>query len=183
MAARSKARKRALDILFESEIRGTPVLPLLDERTAEGSPPVAPYAGELVRGVYLRRDQIDEILAEYAQGWTLERMPAVDRNILRIGAFELLWQDQVPDAVAISEAVQLARDLSTDGSPSFVNGLLARLLQLKPELTAEPAEPDAAQDLESPATGSPEPDAAEGGGALAAPEPDAADQPRAEPAS
>jgi N utilization substance protein B len=153
MAARSKARKRALDILFESEIRGEPVLPLLDERMAENSPPVAPYAAELVRGVYFRRGQIDEILAEHAQGWTLERMPAVDRNVLRIGAFELLWQDAVPDAVAISEAVQLARDLSTDGSPSFVNGLLARLLELKPELTAEPqdaaglaaADPEAAQ--------------------------------------
>jgi N utilization substance protein B len=134
MAARSRARKRALDILFEAEIRSVPVLPLLDERTRADDPPVAPYAGELVEGVYAHRDQIDELLAAHAQGWTLDRMPAVDRNILRIGVFELLWQDDVPDAVAISEAVQLARDLSTDGSPSFVNGLLARLLELKPGL-------------------------------------------------
>ena len=84
--------------------------------------------------MHAHRDQIDELLAAHAQGWTLDRMPAVDRNVLRIGTFELLWQDDVPDAVAISEAVQLARDLSTDGSPSFVNGLLARLLELKPGL-------------------------------------------------
>jgi transcription antitermination protein NusB len=134
MPARSKARKRALDILFEAEIRSVPVLPLLDERASAADPPVAPYAADLVEGVSAHRDQIDELLAAYATGWTLDRMPAVDRNILRIGAFELLWQDGVPDAVAISEAVQLARDLSTDGSPSFVNGLLARLLELKPGL-------------------------------------------------
>jgi N utilization substance protein B len=134
MAARSKARKRALDILYESEIRSEPVLALLDERTRADDPPVAPYAAELVEGVHAHRDEIDELLAAHAQGWTLDRMPAVDRNILRIGVFELLWQDNVPDAVAISEAVQLARDLSTDGSPSFVNGLLARLLELKPGL-------------------------------------------------
>jgi N utilization substance protein B len=134
MAARSKARKRALDILFEAEIRSVPVLALLDERTAAASPPVSEYAGELVRGVQAHRPQIDELLGQYAQGWTLDRMPAVDRNILRVATFELLWQDDVPDAVVISEAVQLARDLSTDGSSSFVNGLLARLLELKPDL-------------------------------------------------
>jgi N utilization substance protein B len=134
MAARSKARKRALDILFESEFQAGPILDLLDERTAQDDPPVAPYAAELVRGVTSHRGQIDELLAEYAQDWTLDRMPAVDRNILRIGAYELLWRDEVPDAVAISEAVALARDLSTDGSPAFVNGLLARLLELKPDL-------------------------------------------------
>lgn len=141
MSARSKARKRALDILFEAEIRGEPVLDLLAERSAAepspdgtGPPPVSSYAAELVRGVQAHRDRIDELLSEHSQGWTLDRMPAVDRNVLRIGTFELLWQDGVPDAVAISEAVQLARDLSTDGSPSFVNGLLARLLELKPGL-------------------------------------------------
>ena len=145
MPARSKARKRALDILFEAEIRSVPVLALLDERASAADPPVAPYAADLVEGVNAHRDQIDELLAAHATGWTLDRMPAVDRNILRIGAFELLWQDGVPDAVAISEAVQLARDLSTDGSPSFVNGLLARLLELKPGLAlwraAQPARP------------------------------------------
>jgi N utilization substance protein B len=146
MAARSKARKRALDILFEAEIRRIPVLGLLDERTAEASPPVSPYAAELVRGVQAHRDQIDELLSTHAEGWTLDRMPAVDRNILRIGCYELLWADDVPDAVAISEAVALARDLSTDASPAFVNGVLARLMELKPSLAEE--EPEAGPQAE-----------------------------------
>jgi transcription antitermination protein NusB len=134
MAARSKARKRALDILFEAEIRSRPPLSVLDERTEAAAPPVSAYAADLVRGVQAHREQIDELLADNAEGWTLDRMPAVDRNILRIGAFELLWQDDVPDAVAISESVMLARELSTDQSPAFINGLLARLLELKPTL-------------------------------------------------
>jgi transcription antitermination protein NusB len=137
MPARSKARKRALDILYEAEIRNVPVLDLLAER-AEASPPVSGYAADLVRGVQAHRDRIDELLATRAEGWTLDRMPAVDRNILRIGVYELLWAPDVPDGVAISEAVLLARDLSTDGSPAFINGLLARLLELKPELDAPP---------------------------------------------
>jgi N utilization substance protein B len=134
VAARSKARKRALDILFEAEIRGEPVLGLLDQRIAEASPPVSEYAADLVRGVQAHRDRIDELLAEHAEGWSLDRMPVVDRNVLRIGLYELLWADDVPDAVAINEAVVLARDLSTDASPAFVNGLLGRLLELKPTL-------------------------------------------------
>jgi transcription antitermination protein NusB len=144
MPARSKARKRALDILYEAEIRREPVLDLLAERSAAGpsggSPPVSGYAAELVRGVQAHRERIDELLAEHAQGWTLDRMPAVDRNILRIGVYELYWGSGVPDGVAISEAVLLARDLSTDGSPAFINGLLARLLELRPDLepTADP---------------------------------------------
>jgi N utilization substance protein B len=134
MPARSKARKRALDILFEAEARREPVLSLLAERQAAADPPVSEYAAELVAGVHEHAAQIDELLATYSQGWTLERMPAVDRNILRIGAYELLWREQVPDAVAISEAVTLAGELSTDDSPAFVNGLLGRLLELKPTL-------------------------------------------------
>jgi transcription antitermination protein NusB len=135
MAARSKARKRALDVLFEAEARDEPVLDLLAERTIAADPPVSDRAAELVRGVHAHQHQIDDLLAAHAQGWTLDRMPAVDRNILRIGTYELLWDDGVPDAVAISEAVALASELSTDDSPSFVNGLLARLLELKPTLT------------------------------------------------
>jgi transcription antitermination protein NusB len=135
MAARTKARKRALDILFESELRGEPVLDVLAERTAAADPPVSEYAAALVRGVQEHADQIDQLLAAYAQGWTLDRMPAVDRNILRIGVQEMLWNDEVPDAVAISEAVALAGELSTDDSSSFVNGLLGRLLELKPTLS------------------------------------------------
>jgi len=132
--ARSKARKRALDVLFEAELRGLPVLDVLAERAADEIPPLPAYAADLVRGVHAHQQRIDELLATYAQGWTLERMPTVDRNLLRIGAFELLWADDIPDAVAISEAVRLARELSTEGSPAFVNGLLARLLDLKPTL-------------------------------------------------
>jgi transcription antitermination protein NusB len=134
MAARSKARKRALDVLFEAEVRGEPVLELLAERTAAADPPVSDYAAELVRGVHAHVGQIDELLAAHAKGWTVDRMPAVDRNILRIGVYELLWADDVPDPVAVSEAVVLAGDLSTDDSASFVNGLLGRLLEIKPTL-------------------------------------------------
>jgi transcription antitermination protein NusB len=132
--ARSKARKRALDILFEAEQRGTGVLDLLAERITLGSPPVPGYAADLVRGVTVHTARIDELLSQYAEGWTLDRMPAVDRNVLRIGVYELLWADDVPDAVAISEAVLLAQDLSTEASPAFVNGLLARIAKLKPSL-------------------------------------------------
>ncbi len=133
-SARSKARKRALDILFEAELRGISVLDLLAERTTLASPPVSEYAAELVRGVSGHAARIDELISEFAEGWTLDRMPIVDRNVLRIGLFELLWAPEIPDAVALSEAVALARDLSTDGSPAFVNGLLARVAGLKPSL-------------------------------------------------
>jgi len=137
MAARSKARKRALDILFEAELRGLPVLELLAERQSLGEPPVPEYAAVLARGVAARRDQIDLLISENLVDWTLERMPAVDRNVLRLGIYELLWADDVPDGVAISEAVQLAQDLSTDASPAFVNGVLARIKDLKPRLTPD----------------------------------------------
>ena len=140
MAARSKARKRALDILFEADMRREPLLAVLQSRTELAEPPITAYAAELVRGVAAHLDEIDGLLASNARGWALDRMPAVDRNILRIGAFELLWAAQVPDAVAISEAVLLATDLSTDASPAFVNGLLARLLEIKPTLTRGAAE-------------------------------------------
>src|SRR6201996_5036112 len=136
LAARSKARKRALDILFEADLRGLPTLELLSERQSVGDVPVQPYAAALVRGVASHRDRIDELISWNLVDWTLERMPGVDRNILRIGVYELLWADDVPDGVAISEAVLLARDLSTDGSPAFINGLLARIAELKPTLLA-----------------------------------------------
>jgi N utilization substance protein B len=134
MSARSKARKRALDVLYESEVRSLPVGGTLAERVADNDPPVNEFTVALVEGVAAHIGAIDELLSAHSVGWTLDRMPAVDRNILRIGAYELLYDDQVPDAVAVSEAVALARDLSTDESPAFVNGLLARLLQLKPTL-------------------------------------------------
>jgi N utilization substance protein B len=135
MAARSKARKRALDILFAAELRGLGALGLLAERQSLGEQPVQEYAAELVRGVATHQEQIDLLISENSVDWTLERMPAVDRNILRIGIYELLWADDVPDPVAISEAVALAQDLSTDSSPAFVNGLLARIKGLKPRIS------------------------------------------------
>jgi transcription antitermination protein NusB len=138
MAARSKARKRALDILFEAELRGLPTLELLSERQSVGDVPVQPYAADLVRGVAQHRDRIDELISWNLVDWTLERMPAVDRNILRLGVYELLWAADVPDGVAISEAVALAHDLSTDSSPQFVNGVLARIKAEKPTLSLEP---------------------------------------------
>jgi len=138
MAARSKARKRALDILFEAELRGLPTLELLSERQSVGEVPVQPYAAALVRGVATNRERIDELISWNLVDWTLERMPAVDRNILRIGVYELLWADDVPDGVAISEAVALAQDLSTDNSPPFVNGVLARIKADKPGLSLDP---------------------------------------------
>jgi N utilization substance protein B len=138
MAARSKARKRALDILFESELRGLPTLQLLSERQSLGDVPVQPYAAELVRGVASHSERIDELISWNLVDWTLERLPAVDRNILRIGVYELLWAGDVPDGVAISEAVALAQDLSTDNSPPFVNGVLARIKAEKPTLSLDP---------------------------------------------
>ena len=138
MAARSKARKRALDILFESEQRGLPTLELLTERQSLGEQPVPQYAADLVRGVASHSERIDALISWNLVDWTLERMPAVDRNVLRLGVYELLWADDVPDGVAISEAVALAEDLSTDASPSFVNGVLARLKAEKPTLDLDP---------------------------------------------
>ena len=134
MAARTKARKRALDILFESELRGRSATETLAERIAVGDPPVSEYSVMLVEGTDAHREQLDELLAMYSHGWSLDRMPAVDRNILRVGLFEILYVDDVPDEVAISEAVYLAGDLSTDESAAFVNGLLARVRELKPQL-------------------------------------------------
>jgi len=131
VAARSKARKRALDVLFEAELRGLPVLGLLAERMSLGEQPTPEYAAEIVRGVASHSAEIDQLISRNAMDWTLERMPAVDRNILRIGIWELLWADDVPDGVAISEAVLLAQDLSTDSSPTFVNGVLGAVQATK----------------------------------------------------
>jgi N utilization substance protein B len=136
VGARSKARKRALDVLYEAAQRRTDPLVTLQDRLEQNDPPVPDYAAELVRGVVANRVRIDELLSTYAQEWTLDRFPAVDLAVLRIGTFELLWCEDVPDEVAVSEAVELASSLSTDESPAFVNGLLGRLLQLKPVLGA-----------------------------------------------
>ncbi|WP_460628805.1 transcription antitermination factor NusB [Intrasporangium mesophilum] len=133
MAARTKARSRALDILFEADQRGMNAQTLLEQRLTDSESRVGnnPYSAEIVRGVVAKWTDINTALTDYSQGWTIERMPAVDRAILRMGAWEVLYNDEIPDAVAISEAVALATDLSTDESPSFVNGLLGRLAEVK----------------------------------------------------
>ncbi len=135
-SARSKARRRALDILFEAEQRDVSAFSALTARREKTDQIINPYTVDLVEGVTAMQESIDEQLQTYSQGWTLERMPAVDRIILRVGAWELLYNDDVPDAVAVSEAVELAKVLSTDESPQFINGLLGRLQQIKPTLLA-----------------------------------------------
>lgn len=130
MAARSKARKRALDILFASELRSEDPVMALERAIDAGEGPTNDYTSTLVRGVVEHLDRIDEVLTTYSKGWTLARMPAVDRNVLRIGVYELLWGDEdVPETVAVSEALHLVQDLSTDDSPAFVNGLLGSIMR------------------------------------------------------
>jgi len=130
MGARTKYRKRALDILFESESRGLALNGTLAERLQLNDPPINEYTTMLVEGVMEHSEAIDVLLAEHSEAWTLDRMPAVDRNLLRIAVFEIIHCDDVPDAVAISEAVELATDLSTDDSPRFINGLLSKIAKL-----------------------------------------------------
>lgn len=130
MAARSKARKRALDILFASELRSEDPVAALDGAIAAGEGPTNDYTSTLVRGVVEHLPRIDEVLSTYSVSWTLTRMPAVDRNVLRIGVYELLWgDDDVPQSVAVSEALHLVQELSTDESPAFVNGLLGSIMR------------------------------------------------------
>ncbi|KQW43065.1 N utilization substance protein B [Nocardioides sp. Root1257] len=134
MSARSKARKRALDVLFASDVRGESATTALENAIADGEGPTNDYTAVLVRGVEEHRSRIDEVLAQFAEGWTLQRMPAVDRNVLRLGVWELLYADDVPDSVAISEAMALVTDLSTDESPQFVNGVLGAVQRNKASL-------------------------------------------------
>jgi N utilization substance protein B len=146
MRARTRARKRALDVLFESEARHEDPIQVLEQRRAhDDAPPVSDYAAMLVTGVSEHRERIDQILTEHSEGWSVPRMPAVDRTVLRIGLYELLWVDEIDDPVAITEAVELARTLSTDDSPRFVNGVLGRISDiaqyLRPGLQPAPAVP------------------------------------------
>jgi N utilization substance protein B len=129
VAARSKARKRAVDLIYEADLRGADPVTTLAERIALADPPINDYTIELIEGVSEHRAAIDQLLTEYSEGWTLDRMPGVDRAVLRIGLYELLWAADVPDAVAIDEAVELAKLLSTDESPKFINGILGRVLR------------------------------------------------------
>lgn len=129
MSARSKARKRALDMLYAADLRGVPAIEVLDQeavraRTQPEREASWAYGREIVLGVIERSDEIDETIASHARGWTLERMPATDRAILRIAVWEILFNDDVPDSVAIAEAVESATVLSTDDSAGFINGVL-----------------------------------------------------------
>lgn len=131
MSSRKQFRKKALEILYEAQQRNISALNLLEERTKT----TQSYTKTIVEGVICQQKNIDEYLQTYSQGWDLERMPIVDLNILRIGLWELLYNEDVPDVVAIHEAVALAKLLSTDDSPKFINGVLGTILQLKPTLT------------------------------------------------
>ena len=135
MTARGKARKKALDVLYEADLRGISAVEVLDTKADDADQVVNPYTSELVYGVVEHVDRIDDLLSTYSLGWTLERMPAVDRTALRIGVFELLYDDDVPPAVAVTEAVALVRELSTDDSPAFVNGVLGSILRDRDSLT------------------------------------------------
>ena len=138
MSARSKARKQALDILFESDIRGSSPVDLLSVRLVDeegpDARPMREYAQELVNGVVDHRRKIDELISTYAQGWDMDRLPTVDRNLLRIAIYELLWREDIPDAVAIDEALTLAKLLSTDESAGYIHGVLGRISSIKTDL-------------------------------------------------
>ena len=135
MSARSKARKQALDLLYETDIRGTNLVETLIERDipAEGpdARPIREYTRELVNGVSENRRKIDELITTYAQGWDMDRLPAVDRNILRLGIYEILWSSSVPTSVAIDEALDLAKELSSDDSSKYIHGVLGRIASIK----------------------------------------------------
>ena len=138
MSARSKARKQALDILFEADIRGTNPVEILTSRdVVEEGPdarPIREYTKSLINGVFENSRKIDELITTYAQGWDMDRLPNVDRNILRLGIYEILWSSEVPDSVAIDESLDLAKTLSTDDSSTYIHGVLGRIASLKDNL-------------------------------------------------
>ncbi len=127
MSTRSKSRKAALDLLYEADIRGRVAVDLLSSRMSDEEVYIREYTAQLLEGVASARKKIDELITLHAQGWDMDRMPAVDRNILRIAIYELLWSTEIPDKVAISEALELAKTLSTDDSVSYINGVLATI--------------------------------------------------------
>ena len=138
MSARSKARKQTLDFLYESDIRSSDLLELLSLRDVveEGvdARPVREYTRLLVEGVHLHKRKIDELISTYDQGWDMDRLAAVDRNILRLGIFEILWEDEIDDAIIIDEALTLAQSLSTEESAGFIHGVLGRIVSIKASL-------------------------------------------------
>ncbi|SFF30529.1 transcription antitermination factor NusB [Blastococcus tunisiensis] len=128
MAARTKARKRAVDVLYEADLRGDDRLAVLRDRIGTANPPVPEHTVRLVEGVAEHAARIDGLIDAHAANWSIDRLPDVDRAILRMAVFELLWVDDVPDVVVIDEAVELAKALSTDDSPAYVNGVLGAIL-------------------------------------------------------
>lgn len=128
MSARTKARKGALDFLYEADIRGASAQVLHDSRKMSEDVLIRSYTSELLTGIAEHRRKIDELIVLYAKGWDMDRMPAVDRNILRIAIFELLWGKDIPNKVAIDEALELAKVLSTDDSVTYINGVLGSIL-------------------------------------------------------
>jgi N utilization substance protein B len=139
VSARSKARKQALDLLYETDIRGTNLIETLVSRDvpAEGpdARPIRDYTKDLVNGVSENRRKIDELITTYAQGWDMDRLPAVDRNILRLGIYEILWAKDVPTSVAIDEALFLAKELSSDDSSKYIHGVLGRIASIKESIS------------------------------------------------
>ncbi len=131
MSARRKARKRALDFLYEADIRSARAIDLLESR-GEIELSEREYVFELLLGVETNALKIDELITTYAQGWDMDRMPAVDRNILRISLFEILFKNDLDDQIAASEAVEIATELSTEDSAKYINGILGRIIILKP---------------------------------------------------
>jgi N utilization substance protein B len=136
VSARTKARKRAVDAVFAADLRKISPLTLLDDvadlaADRQNQETIFGYAREIVQGVVDHHEEIDDLLETYSQGWALDRMPNLDRAILRVGVWEILHNPDVPDAVAVNEAVELAKELSTDDSGSFVNGLLSRIASTK----------------------------------------------------
>ena len=147
---RHQARKRVVDLLFEAEARGLSAAEVAESRTslASSNPDVSaltPYSATVARGVSEHSAHIDELISSHLQGWTLERLPAVDRAIMRVAVWELLYADDVPGPVAVDEAVQLAKELSTDDSPGFVNGVLGQLMLVTPQIRAAAAAVRSAQ--------------------------------------
>jgi N utilization substance protein B len=139
VSARSKARKQALDLLYESDIRGSDAFQTLELRDfpddGPDARPIREYTRDLISGVGENRRKIDELIMTYAQGWDMDRLPAVDRNILRIGIFEILWSTSVPTSVSIDEALNLAKELSSDDSSKYIHGVLARIASLKDSIS------------------------------------------------
>lgn len=135
MSARSKARKQTLDLLYEADIRGASASDLMALRDVidEGpdARPIREFTKTLISGVSDNKRKIDELITTYAQGWDMDRLPAVDRNILRLGIFEIVWSDDLDDGIAIDEALNLARELSTDESAGYIHGVLGRISSIK----------------------------------------------------